>query len=67
MHSGDAQLSRARTRLWTAAHAAFAMAATFMEEAVSTESDSHILLIVVSSAPVWYHHAHFVCSITGPF
>lgn len=66
MHSGDARMSHARTQLRTAVHAAFAMAATFMGETVSTASDSPILLIVVSSAPVWYHHAYLVCSNMGP-
>lgn len=67
MHSGDAQLFRAHTQLWMAVRAERVMAAAFMGEAVSTENDSPILLTAVSSAPVWYHHAHILICITHRF
>lgn len=57
VHSGDAQLCRAHTLLWMAAHAGFVMAAAFMGEAVSMENNSPILTTAASSALVRYHHA----------
>lgn len=56
-HSGDAQLCRAHTLLWMAAHVGFVMAAAFTVEAVSMENNSSILPTAASSAPVRYHHA----------
>lgn len=63
VHRGDAQLSRAHTQVWMAVHVECVMAATFMDEPVSTANDSPILPTTVSSALVWYYHAHILICI----
>lgn len=64
VHKGNVQLSCAHTQPWMAVHVECVMAATFMDEPVSTENDSPILLTTVSSALVWYDHAH-ILTCTG--
>lgn len=57
-HSGDVLLYRAHTRPLMAARVEYVMDAILTDEAVSMENDSHTLQTTVSSAPVWYYHAH---------
>ena len=60
VHREDVLLCHAHTQLWMAVHVACVMDATLMDEAVSTENDSHTLQTAVSSAPVWYQPKHIL-------